>query len=145
MRRAKRVAVLLGMLASGCHLVDQRDFNPRAGEPPAAPKTAAAAPTGPGALVTIRYTVPEPAYASELAVAVRRALELKRNVLFTVEAHVPLAGDADAQAASLKEAAPSAREIAEAIVADGADPSQTEIAVRTDPLVRVREVRVYVH
>jgi hypothetical protein len=135
--------LLLGVAA--CHLVDQRDFNSNAGKPPVPKAAATPAPLGPGALLTIGYANGDPAYAQALAAAVTRALTAKPNVLFTVQALVPLAGDADAQAAALQAASGTAREVAEAIVTNGADQGQIELAVRADPGVKAKEVRVFVH
>ena len=39
----------------------------------------------------------------------------------------------------------SGREVAQAIVSDGADVGQIEMAARADPAVTLREVRIYVH
>jgi hypothetical protein len=138
------VMLLVGALG-GCHLVDQRDFNPDAGKPPVPKAAAATGPLGPGALLTISYANGEPAYAQALSEAVTRALTAKPNVLFTVQGLVPLAGDANAQAVSLQAATATTREIAEAIVTDGADQGQIELAVRADPGVKAQEVRVFVH
>jgi hypothetical protein len=129
----------------GCHLVDQRDFNPNAGKPPEPKLAAAPAQLGPGALLTISYANGDPAYAQGLAAAVTRALTAKPNVLFTVQALVPLEGNAEAQAGALQAAAGTAREIAESIVTDGADQGQIELAVRADPGVKAKEVRIFVH
>jgi hypothetical protein len=142
---AARVGVLVLLSLSGCHLLDQRDFNKNAGRKPQPPPGRVVKMTGPVPLVTISYTTPDPAYAPELAVAVKRALSLKTNVLFTVQALVPLAATPDAQAAALQAAAASGREIGEAIIADGADPGQIELAVRGDPGVHVQQIQVFVH
>ncbi len=130
----------------GCHLVDQRDFDERAGRAPVLP-VAKAAPVAaaPGALLRIGYDTPDPVYAPALADAVRRAITLKPGVLFTVQTLVPLAATPDAQAAALSDAARTGREVAEAMVVDGADQGQIEMAVRGDPGLRFKEVRIFVH
>ena len=135
---------LLGGLAA-CHLVDQRDFNKNAQRKPVPPPGKAMKFTGPAPLITIDYTTPEPNYAAELTVAVKHALALKPNVLFTVQAMVPLAATPDEQAAALQTAAAAGREIGDAIVANGADQGQIELTVRGDPSLHVQEVRVFVH
>ena len=135
---------LLAALPS-CKIIDQRTFDPNAGTKPLPPPGPPAAPHGPGPLITITYTQPEPNYASELAVAVKRALSLKSNVLFTVQAAVPLAATPAEQGVALQNAAAACREISEAIIADGADQGQIELSVRADPAVKVQEVRVFVH
>jgi len=145
LRPATLGATLLAAGLGGCHLIDQRDFNPNAGKPPM-PKVAAAPPSpGPAALLTISYANGDPAYAQGLSEAVTHALTAKPNVLFTVQTLVPLEGDANAQAGALQAAAGTAREVAEAIVTDGADQGQIELAVRADPGVKAKEVRVFVH
>ncbi len=136
---ARQIAacLCLAVVLSGCHLVDQRDFDSAAGQPP----TPRALPPGappPPALVTIRYTTPEPQYRDALAALVTKALARKRDVLFTVTSVVPAA-------ASPEEAAASGREVAQAIVDDGAEAGQVEQAVRLDPGATVKEVRVNVH
>ncbi len=127
----------LALSVAGCHLVDQRDFDANAGQPPK-PRALPPGPPPPPALVTIRYTTPEPQYRDALAALVTRALARKRDVLFTVTSVVPAS-------ASPEEAAASGREVAQAIVDDGAEAGQVEQAVRLDPGVTVKEVRVNVH
>ena len=140
----------LGALAAlvalgGCHLVDQRDFNKHAGDRPVLPVKRVAAARLVPPLVTIRYDTPDPAYKEVLTDAVQRALSRKRDVLFTVTSLVPPSGDPNAQVAAEGAAAASGRDVAAAIVADGADTGQVEQAVREDAGVTVREVRVDVH
>ncbi len=136
---ARQIAacLCLAVCVSGCHLVDQRDFDASAGQPPK-PRAAPPGPPPPPSLVTIRYTTPEPQYRDALSALVTRALARKRDVLFTVTSVVP-------EAASPEEAAASGREVAQAIVDDGAEAGQVEQAVRLDPGVTVKEVRVNVH
>jgi hypothetical protein len=137
------IVALLACLAA-CHLIDQRDFNPSAGTRPRSPAAPAPAP-GPGALLTISYAAGDPAYAPALAHGVQRALALKPDVLFTVQTLVPVADTPDLQAEALRTAAATGREIGEAIVTDGADQGQIELAVRADPSVHAKEVRIFVH
>jgi hypothetical protein len=144
-RAARAGVMLLAAALAGCHLIDQRDFNPNAGKPPEPKAAAAKGPLGPGALLTISYANGDPAYAQALSAAVTRALTAKPNVLFTVQGLVPLAGDANAQAEALQAATATTREIAEAIVTDGADQGQIELAVRVDGGVKAKEVRIFVH
>jgi hypothetical protein len=141
-----RHAALAALLAvGGCHLIDQRDFNPQAGKKPEPKVVASKAAPGPGALLTISYEGGEPAYAADLESSVKRALTLKPNVLFTVQTLVPIAADADAQMVALQAAAATGREIAEAIIADGADQGQIELAVRADPAAKAKLVKIFVH
>lgn len=135
---ASRIAACLCLAAclSGCHLVDQRDFDADAGRPPK-PRALPPGRPPPPALVTIRYTTPEPQYRDALAAVVTAALARKHDVLFTVTSVVPAA-------ASPEEAAASGREVAQAIVDDGAEAGQVEQAVRLDPGVTVKVVTVNV-
>ena len=73
-RPAALGVTLLAAGLGGCHLVDQRDFNPNAGKPPVPKEVAAPAALGPGALLTISYANGDPAYAQGLAAAVTRAM-----------------------------------------------------------------------
>lgn len=142
-----RTLILLPLFAlTSCHLVDQRDFDQHAGDRPSLPAGPAprVAPPVP-ALVTIRYDQPDPPYREALATAVAQARARKPDVIFTVTTLVPPSGDPAEQAAAEGAAAVSGRDVAAAIVADGADPGQVEQAVRQDASVRVREVRVEVH
>jgi hypothetical protein len=147
--RLQVLAFCLVAALSACHLIDQRDFNPHAGEKPKLPP-GKPPPPGPGALLTIKYPPAgsdsgAPDYADALGQAVRRALSLKPGVLFTVQTAVPPAGTPDVQEATLRDAAATGREIAEAVIADGADEGQVEQVVRADPSAAVKEVQVFVH
>jgi hypothetical protein len=147
-----RTAILLPFCAlpfcalAACHLVDQRDFDKHAGDRPSLPAgpPARVAPPVP-ALVTIRYDVPDPPYREALATAVSHALARKHDVIFTVTTLVPPSGGPAEQAAAEGAASVSGRDVAAAIVADGADPGQVEQTVRQEASLKVREVRVDVH
>ena len=139
-------ALLAGLLLlTGCHLVDQRDFDRHAGTKPQPPPGKAVAARGPEPLLHIVYDNPDPDYARPLAAAVQRAMAVKPDVLFTVQTLVPLAGTPDEQAQVQIAAAAAGREIAEAMVADGADQGQIEMAVKGDAGVKTKEVRIFVH
>jgi hypothetical protein len=139
-------ALLAGLLVlTGCHLVDQRDFDRHAGTKPQPPPGKAVAARGPEPLLHIVYDNPDPDYARPLAAAVQRAMAVKPDVLFTVQTLVPLAGTPDEQAQVQMAAAAAGREIAEAMVADGADQGQIEMAVKGDAGVKTKEVRIFVH
>lgn len=141
-----RLAAAAALCAlAGCHLLDQRDFDRKAGKRPEPPAPKIALRPGPPPLVVIRYTSADPAYAEGLAAAVKRALAVKPNVLFSVQLREPPAPTPAAQAVALHAAAAAARELAEAITTDGADIGQVEISVRTDPAVTLREADIYVH
>ncbi len=138
-------AAIVLIAVAGCHLVDQRDFDRNAGRKPQPPAGKFVAVAGPAPLLTITYTTDDPPYADELAVAVKRALALKPDVLFTIQALVPLAPSPELQAAALRVAAASGHDVSEAIIADGADKGQIELAVRGDPSVHVQKIQVFVH
>ena len=138
------VVLLLPLLETRCHLLDQRDFDANAGRPPAPPRVVAAAGAAAPALVTIRYTTPDPQYREALTGAVKRALARKPDVLFTVTTLVPGIANPDEQAASAADASSSGRMVAQAIVDDGAEPGQVEQDVRVQPGLAAREVRVTV-
>ncbi len=129
---------------TGCHLVDQRDFDASAGRKPV-PRPGKPGPPPTPSLVTIRYTTPEPQYREAVASLVERALARKRDVLFTVTTLVPLGGDPAVQADQAAAAASSGREVAQAIVDDGAEPGQVEQTVRIDTSVAVKEIHIDVH
>lgn len=140
-------ALLCLLPAAGCHLVDQRDFDANAGKKPVPAAVAApVGPKGPGPLVKIRFGAgEEPAYREALAVAVQRALTRKHDVLFTVTSLVAAAGSVQAQENAEAAAIERGREVAQAIVDEGAERGQVEQAVRAEPGVTGTEVRVDVH
>ena len=130
------LAILLCLALPGCHLVDQRDFEADAGHPPV-PPPALPGPKPVGSAVTIRYTTPEPDWRGSVEALVGKALERKRDVLFTVTTVMP-------PGVQPQEATASGREVAQAIVDDGAEPGQVEQTLRLDPDVTVKEVRINV-
>jgi hypothetical protein len=138
-------AVFLACALGGCHLIDQRDFDRNAGKPPPPPPAPAAEAGPPATLMTISFDQPHPAYENALANDVQLALARKPNVLFTVETLVPVAGDPDAQAEAARSGAVAGRQVADSIVADGADVGQIELTVRADPGRTVKQVLVIVH
>lgn len=139
------LSVALPVLA-GCHLVDQRSFDRTAGRkplPPAAPAHPGPVPVPP--LLTVRYDTPDPQYRAALATAVDSARRRKPDVLFSVVVLVPPAGTPAQQVAAAEAARGDGRDVAAAIVADGADIGQVELSARAEPGLTTREVRVYVH
>ncbi len=142
--RAALIALTPCLLAA-CHLVDQRDFDAAAGRPPVPLQVASAPTAAVPALVTIRYTTPDPPYREALATAVQRALARKPDVLFTVTTLVPDQPGADAQAEQAMQAAGYGHAVSQTIVDNGAAPGQVEQAVRVQPGLKVREVLVTVH
>ncbi len=138
------LCLVLPLCLAGCYLVDQRTFDAKAGRKPVPPVVAGPPGHAAPALVTIRYTTPDPEYQDVLASAVHRALARKPDALFSVTTMVPPAENADQAADAAQAAAASGREVAQAIVADGASPGQVEQLVNLDPLLSVREVVVKV-
>lgn len=138
------LALILPVCLAGCTLVDQRTFDAKAGHRPVPPVVAGPAVRAAAALVTIRYTTPDPEYHAVLENAVHRALARKPDALFSVATLVPPSGNADQAADAAENAAASGREVAQAIVAAGAAPGQVEQLVDIDPSLRVREVVVKV-
>ncbi len=144
LRLVRRVLPLAAL--AGCHLIDQRSFDRSAGRrpvPPAAPVMAGPAPVPP--LLSVRYDTPAPQYRAALATAVDAARRRKPDVLFSVVVLVPPTGTPAEQVAAAEAARGSGRDVAAAIVADGADIGQVELSARAEPGLAVREVRVYVH
>jgi hypothetical protein len=136
--------LVMAMSLPACHLVDQRDFNAMAGQKPVR-KVAAGKPVPPvPALVTIRYSQPNPPYQEALTNAVHAALARKPDVLFTVSTIVPQAPSPAASADLGAEAAASGRDVAQTIVNAGAAPAQVEQIVSIDPSAAYREVVVRV-
>ncbi len=140
------LALLALPFLAGCHLVDQRSFDRTAGRRPVLP--AVPAPPGPAPvppLITVRYDTPDPQYRAALATAVDSARRRKPDVLFSVIVLVPPTGTPAQQVAAAEAARGSGRDVAAAIVADGADIGQVELSARSEPGLAIREVRVYVH
>ena len=137
----------LGLVGlAGCHLIDQRSFDRTAGRkpvPPAAPVAPGPGPVPP--LLTVRFDTPDPQYRAALATAVDAARRRKPDVLFSVTVLVPSTGTPAGQVAAAEAARGSGRDVAAAIVADGADIGQVELSARAEPGLAAREVRVYVH
>jgi len=127
--RASQIFALGVVLAAGgCHLVDQQDFWARAGSKPVkfAPPV--------GALMTIDFTDAVPSYGEALAQNVAKAMAIKPDVVFLVEA-------SSASTESAEKAVKDGQEVAEAIEAAGASPRQVEQSLKVaqgDSVDRVR-------
>lgn len=128
------VLALLAVSLSACHLVDQRDFTPGAGQKPQPPAAPLPAPPTP-ALVTIRFDTPNPAYGTPLAHAVARALAVKPDVTFLIEAATASPGQTPAAIAA-------GQDVARVVLASGAGRGQIEQSVVIDPTLTTMEVRV---
>ena len=138
------LCLILALCLPACHLVDQRDFDAKAGTKPEPPVVAGPPGHTVPALVTIRYSTPHPDYHDVLTEAVHKALARKPDVLFSVATLIPGAAGADATADAEASAGGSGRDVAQTIVAAGASPGQVEQMVGVDPSAAVREVVVRV-
>lgn len=134
-----RVAPLcMALLAfTGCTLIDRRTFAP-------APEAKAQVPTPPPRsidprtpLVTIEYTVPGPDYTELLNAAVRAAESRDRDVQYDVVAVMKDPGNAVV-------AMHRASEVMRSIMRNQVPADRIHLGVRTDPLLKVQQVRVYV-
>jgi hypothetical protein len=143
MKRARPLLLCVLAALGACTPVGQRTFVANADKPPKPKPARTTAPPPTPALVTIRFPTDEDWHGA-LSAAVGLARSRKPDVLFTVQMLVPPHGSPADQAASLARAAPDARSVADAIVADGADRSQVELAAATDPAVDGEVVRIYV-
>jgi len=129
-----RIAVPLLLALSGCHLLDQTDFEPKLRAKPAPPP--APNPETRTALVTIDFAKADPEYRAALATVIQ-AVETKRpGVLYDVVAVVP---DSAGAAAGETRAA----EVMTAIEADGVIPPRIQLGVALDPGRKIPQVRVY--
>jgi hypothetical protein len=94
--------------------------------------------------VVIRFDHPGVAYAGALRQAVTAARTRKPDVQFAVVAVAPAAPTLAQQAAGLTRASAEARQVAEAIAAQGVPSGQIALSARAEPGVRSDEVRVFV-
>jgi hypothetical protein len=129
-----RTAIPLLLALSGCHLLDQTDFEPKRPAKPAPPPVPD--PETRAALVTIDYAKGEPDYRAALATAVHAAETKRPGVLYDVVAVVP---DAAGAAAGRVRAA----EVMTAIEADGVIPPRIQLGLALDPGRKIPQVRVY--
>ncbi len=129
---------------AGCKLIDQNTFWPPP-KPPPPPPPAPPGPPAPPPLVVIRFDHPGVAYADALRQAVTAARARKPDVRFAVVAVAPAAPTLAQQATGLARATAEARQVAEAIAAQGVPSEQIALSARAEPGVRFDEVRVLVH
>ena len=138
--------LLSGATLTGCALLDQRSFDRHAGRAPVppAPPPGAPAPRAP-ALFVVDADADAADWRPGLRDAVRAAIARKPNVLFTVQNTVPATASPATQAASMQAlAATLGQQMAAAIVADGADPDQVQLAAAAEPGLHAPQVRVTV-
>jgi hypothetical protein len=143
MIRVLRAALLAAAAAtSACTLIDQTTFAP---EPdPKPPPVAVVAPTAAPApapdarvpLLTIRYDVPAPDYATVLPIAVRTAKQRRPGVAFDVVSVIATAADAPQGEAD-------AAAVSRAIAKLGIPAERIHLGVRVDPSATLRSVLVY--
>jgi hypothetical protein len=144
MKLSRRVALLLPLAATGCHLIDQSDFRPKPPPPPPAPPAPPAPPPVPP-LVSIRFPRPDIDYTAALRQAVTEARQRKVDVSFEVQGLAPTAPAIDAQTSALATVNKEAQGVAAAIAGLGVDPTRIRMLSRTEPGLSANEVRVYVH
>jgi len=133
------VTALLALLSfTGCTLIDQKTFapSPEAKAQPAPPPAPVIIDTR-TPLVTIDYTDPDPDYAQLLHAAVRAAEARYGDVQFDVIA--VLTGAADGEQGQER-----ATGVMRAIMRDHVPADRIHLGLRTDPALKVGQVRVYV-
>jgi hypothetical protein len=129
-----RLAVPLSLALSGCHLLDQTDFEPKPLSKPAPPPVPN--PETRPALVTIDYAKADPDYRAALATVIHTVETKRPGILYDVVAVVP---DAAGAAAGQVRAA----EVMTAIEADGVMAPRIQLGVTLDPGQKIPQVRVY--
>ena len=129
---AAAVALLLAL--SGCHLLDQTDFEPKRAAAVVVPPVPDAE-TRP-ALVTIDFARPNPDYRGALAAAIPVAEARRPGVLYDVVAVV-------ADAAGAQAGHTNAAEVMTAIEAAGVNPARIQLGLTLDPGRTIPQVRVY--
>ena len=129
-----RIAVPLLLALSGCHLLDQTDFEPKMRAKPSPPPVPN--PETRAALVTIDFAKADPDYRAALATAIQAAESKRPGVLYDVVAVVP---DAAGAAAGQARAA----EVMTAIEADGVIAPRIQLGLMLDSGRKIPQVRVY--
>ena len=146
MRPTRIMPPALALLATlaGCKLIDQTTFAPA----PVQPSEARIASLRPvqerPALLSIRYSTPDPAYGQALRTAVTAAEQRRPGTAYDVVALVPAAADPALLAQELGKARQDAAGVMQAMMALGVPDTRISLGARTDPALKVREVRVYV-
>jgi hypothetical protein len=129
-----RIAVPLLLALSGCHLLDQTDFEPRLARKPPPPPVPD--PETRPALVTIDFAKAEPDYRAGLAAAIQAVETRRPGTLYDVVAVVPDAASADSGRAR-------AAGVMIAIEADGVIAPRIQLGLALDPGRKIPQVRVY--
>lgn len=125
----------VGVILSGCKLIDQTTFAPSPEATPAATSSPEADPRTP--LLTVGYATSNPDYQEVLRYAVRAAETRAPGVQYDVIAMLPAGGDA--AVAQQREA-----EVMRDIMAQGVPASRVHLGMRTAQAASAQEVRVYV-
>ena len=129
------LALLLAL--SGCHLVDQTDFDPPLPAGPPAPPPVPN-PESRTPLVTIDYATPNPDFRTALGAAIRAVEARRPGILYDVQA--VLGDPAGAPAARLR-----AADVMTVIEAAGVIPARIQLGLRLEPGRKIAQVRVYLH
>lgn len=136
------------LVLADCAPIDQRFFNPDAGQPPKPyipVKTVQNNVNRPAAFLQIIEGTPEEDYGPAIDSAVKIALQRKRNILFIVQGLAPMQDTSDAQAKALVDLTENlATPVAARILKAGAAPVQIEMQAATDPAIHQAMVRVNV-
>ena len=134
-RFATALLLLFPLALSGCHLIDQTDFEPKRPPPPAGPPPIPDPETR-AALVTIDYAKANPDYRTALIAAIQTVETRRPGVLYDV---VAVVGDAGGAATGRTHAA----EAMTAIEAAGVNPARIQLGMKLEPGRTVPQVRVY--
>jgi hypothetical protein len=129
-----RIAVPLLLALSGCHLIDQTDFEPKRPPPHVVPPVSNPEPRA--ALVTIEFAKADPDYRGPLTTAIPIVEARRPGALYDV---VAVVADAAGAAAGRTRAA----EVMTAIEAAGVNPARIQLGLTLDPGRKIPQVRVY--
>lgn len=129
----------VGLLLSGCKLLDQTTFAPT---PEAKPPVAAPAPQVPKVdprtpLVVIDYAHPSPSYRNVLGFAIREAQKRDPRVQYDVVGMLPTGADGRAEQER-------AADVMRSIMAEGVLAERIHLGLRSAPAGSPQEIRVYV-
>jgi hypothetical protein len=135
--------LLLALALPGCKLIDQRTFRPDPVLPDTTNLASAIAPERRIPLVTIRYDTPDPDYGTTVGQAVRAVEAAKPETSYDIVAAVPQRLDQSAQAEETATGNDDAAGVMRALMEDGIPAARLHLALRVDPALSVREVRIY--
>ncbi len=119
---------------SGCHLLDQTDFEPARPPPHVAPPVPD--PESRAALLTIEFAKPNLDYRTAVTAAIHLVEARRPGVLYDVVAVVP---DTAGAAAGRSRAA----EVMTAIEAAGVNPARIQLGLTLESARKIPQVRVY--